>query len=197
MKNMLLYQSSEYDCGPTTLTNALRFLYHRDEIPPALLKGIWAHGNDTFNECGETGKHGTSKDAMRYLSSWFNAYAKGWSFPLKTRYLEGREADVTEDSPIVACLREGGAALLRCYTGGYGHFVLLTKLLPEGIGLFDPYEDTVHYRLCRDGICPVYGCPREMNRIVTMERLNRFTNDDYASGETEKREQLLFWRTEP
>ena len=27
MKNLLIYQSTEYDCGPTTLTNAIRYLF--------------------------------------------------------------------------------------------------------------------------------------------------------------------------
>ena len=50
MKNRLIHQSSEFDCGPTTLINALRFLYEREEIPPMLLKGIWIYGNDAFND---------------------------------------------------------------------------------------------------------------------------------------------------
>ena len=30
MKNLLIYQSTEYDCGPTTLTNAIRYrVQHR------------------------------------------------------------------------------------------------------------------------------------------------------------------------
>ncbi len=32
MKNLLIYQSTEYDCGPTTLTNAIRYLFDREEI---------------------------------------------------------------------------------------------------------------------------------------------------------------------
>ena len=34
MKNLLIYQSTEYDCGPTTLTNAIRYLFDREEIYP-------------------------------------------------------------------------------------------------------------------------------------------------------------------
>ena len=47
MKNVLNYQSTEYDCGPTTILNAIRFLFNRQEIPPALVKGIWLYCNDT------------------------------------------------------------------------------------------------------------------------------------------------------
>ena len=48
MKNVLNYQSSEYDCGPTSVVNALRFLYAREELPPCLVKGVWTLCNDTF-----------------------------------------------------------------------------------------------------------------------------------------------------
>ena len=40
MKNVLNYQSTEYDCGPVTLTNALRFLFEREEIQPEVVKAI-------------------------------------------------------------------------------------------------------------------------------------------------------------
>ena len=30
MKNYLNYQSSEYDCGPFSLINSLRYLYERE-----------------------------------------------------------------------------------------------------------------------------------------------------------------------
>ena len=34
MKNLLNYQSSEYDCGPVSLTNAIRYLFDREVIYP-------------------------------------------------------------------------------------------------------------------------------------------------------------------
>lgn len=33
MKNPLHYQFSEYDCGPTSMQNAISFLFEREEIP--------------------------------------------------------------------------------------------------------------------------------------------------------------------
>ena len=53
MKNFLLTQSTEYDCGPVTLVNAMRFLFDREEIPPALIRAIWLYANDTYNEQGQ------------------------------------------------------------------------------------------------------------------------------------------------
>ena len=47
MKNPLHYQLSEYDCGPTSMMNAIAYLFEREEIPPeasskyhALLSGL-------------------------------------------------------------------------------------------------------------------------------------------------------------
>ena len=37
MKNPLHYQFSEYDCGPTSMQNAISFLFEREEIPPEVL----------------------------------------------------------------------------------------------------------------------------------------------------------------
>jgi len=32
MKNPLSYQSTEYDCGPTSMLNAINYLFHRKDI---------------------------------------------------------------------------------------------------------------------------------------------------------------------
>lgn len=64
MKTPLSYQSTEYDCGPTTLINAIRFLFQREEIPPELIKTITLYCLDGYNETGEAGKSGTTAMAM-------------------------------------------------------------------------------------------------------------------------------------
>ena len=40
MKNLLNYQSTEFDCGPVSLLNAFRYLFEREELPPDLAKFI-------------------------------------------------------------------------------------------------------------------------------------------------------------
>ena len=35
MKNVLNYQTSEYDCGPVSFLNGVRYLFDREEIFPA------------------------------------------------------------------------------------------------------------------------------------------------------------------
>ena len=40
MKIPLHYQVSNYDCGPTSLVNALNVLFEREDIPPELIRNI-------------------------------------------------------------------------------------------------------------------------------------------------------------
>lgn len=60
MKIPLKYQSSEYDCVPTTFLNALNFLFERKDIPPGVINAIMLYSLDTFNRKGEAGKGGTT-----------------------------------------------------------------------------------------------------------------------------------------
>ena len=193
MKNDLIYQSSEFDCGPTSVTNAMRFLFEREEIPPVVLKHIWTMGIDTFATGGETGKMGTSKASMRYMAAWFNCYADNCRFAVKSRFCELEEARIAPGTPTWECLARGGCAVMRCTTGGIGHYVLLTALLPnDEIGLFDPYDEEPEFD--DPGRRYVNDQPKRLNRVVRVEYLNLEDQSDYAMGPLDMRENLLFWR---
>lgn len=71
MKNPLRYQISEYDCGPTSLLNALSFLFQREEISPELIRNIMLYSLDCYGS-GVLGKSGTSRMAMTFLSNWLD-----------------------------------------------------------------------------------------------------------------------------
>lgn len=196
MKNFLLTQSTEYDCGPVTLVNAVRFLFEREEIPPALIRAIWLYANDTYNEQGQKGTRGTSKACIRFLGHWFTEYGKSCNFPIRAEFVEGDDADIVPGSRTVRCLETGGAALSRCWSEGCGHYVLLTGITPQGIALFDPYDEPeLVYDMERDGKATVCNQPCVMNRIVRMDILNSHGEEDYAMGETNIRENLLIWNT--
>lgn len=194
MKNKLICQTTNYDCGPTCLTNALRFLFERAEIPPILLKQIWAMGNDAYSDSGEPGKAGTSLEALRYLGHWFTDYGEKCGFPLRAKFLEGEAATVAEGGEILNCLRDGGCVMLRCVIhGGSGHYVLLTRILEGGmIGLFDPYDGDLDPG--DPGRRFIHDRPMDMNRAVRMEYLNLQDDSEYAMGPFHKRELLLLWR---
>lgn len=193
MKNLLNYQSSEYDCGPTSMTNAIRYLFDREEIAPGVLKHIWVMGNDTFCDEGQIGKHGTSKASMRYMAAWLNAFGKGCKFPIQAEFLELEDAVVLPGARTWQCLEEGGCAVMRCFSGGYGHYVLLTRILSDHeIGFFDPYEEEPEFE--GEGRRVIKGQPRVMNRAAYTEIINSADESDYAMGKPEIREILLLWK---
>lgn len=196
MKNLLNYQSSEFDCGPTSLTNAIRYLFEREEIAPCLLKHIWVMGNDTFCDEGQIGKHGTSKASMRYMADWMNSFGKGCKFPIAGKFLEQEEAAILPGNEAWKCLENGGCAVIRCVTGEIPHYVLLTRILSDTeIGLFDPYEEEPDFT--DDAACrQINNEPRIMNRAVQYERFNQVQPLDYAMGEPDTREVLLIWRSD-
>ena len=43
MNNPLHYQLPEYDCGPTSMLNAVSYLFRREEIPPEIIRSITLH----------------------------------------------------------------------------------------------------------------------------------------------------------
>ena len=68
MKNLLIYQTSEYDCGPVSLINGIRYLYDREEIYPDLVKFIMRYCMGSYNDAGEPCKQRTSPAAMNYMA---------------------------------------------------------------------------------------------------------------------------------
>ena len=195
MKNVLLTQTTEYDCGPTTLVNALRFLFEREDIPPALIRTIWLHTNDTYDERGQKGCRGTSKACVRYLCEFFNDYGEHCHFPIRAAFTDKEAAEIAPGSAAMRCLETGGVVMIRCWLENCPHYVLLTGVMEQGVALFDPYEDTQFYDWKQDGVLRVEDEPRRWNRIVTMDRLNAVDNQDYAMGEVCKRESLLIWNS--
>ena len=91
MKNPLHYQFSEYDCGPTSMQNAISFLFEREEIPPEVLRNIMLYCLDCYSSEGVPGKSGTSCAAMMFLSNWLNSMGNLGILPVKSRYLSGKE----------------------------------------------------------------------------------------------------------
>ena len=194
MKNALIYQTTECDCGPTSITNAMRFLFEREEIPPVLLKHIWTMGLDAYADGGEPGKAGTSKASMRYMAAWFECFAEKCGFPLKAAFLDMDFAAIQSGSLAWRCLERGGCAVVRVWHGKTGHYVLLTEKVSDTVvGLFDPFAEEVEP--CED-YWPVSGEPARKNREVRVEVLNRTDGTHYAMGAPERREVLLLWRTD-
>jgi hypothetical protein len=193
VKNILNYQTSEYDCGPTTLTNAIRYLFDREQIAPELLKAIHLYTLDAFNEKGETGKSGTSQMAMKFLSSWFNQYGRTKQFPIYSEFLEREQVYIGQNSRIIGCLQQKGVVVVRVLLEGEEHYILLNDVTEDGIGLFDPYYAEKIPKIPE--ISVVEGQPAKLNRRVKADLMNRKAGAYYALGPIEIREAMLIYNT--
>ncbi len=197
MKNLLNYQSSEYDCGPVALTNAIRYLFDRELIYPDLIKYIMLYCLDSYNEEGDVGKRGTSASAMLFLSNWLNQFGKLKSFPISCEFLSGEKVFLSPESPIITALRRGGAVVLRVFLD-VGHYVLLTGVENDSVYLFDPYyeeldDPNLDEEYFSEGISFITDQPKRANRLVSIKRLNRLTKNYYEMGPYELREAVILF----
>ena len=199
MKNPLNYQSSEYDCGPVSLINGIRYLFDRDEVFPEVIKFIMLYCMDTYNEAGEICKRGTSPAAMDYICNWLNHFSQVKEFPIHCEHIAAEEVVITPDSKIMNALEKGGVVVLRLFLE-VGHYVLLTGIDGDRILLFDPYyeeesDPDFDEEYQTDEIHFVYDLPKKANRSVSLSRINRTGTDYYEMGDFPCREALLMFHT--
>ena len=190
MNNPLRYQMTEYDCGPTSMLNAVSYLFPRDKIPPEIIRSIMLYCLDCFGEDGGSGKCGTSCMAMMFLSNWINGYGQTGHLPISSKYLSGGNVNLSQNGLLRDALGRGGAAVVRVDLEGW-HYVLLTRIQGEQVFLFDPYYlakpfDDPALRMIEDHPC-------EYNRIVPICCMERSERELYAFGPTENREAILLF----
>lgn len=192
MKNPLSYQTTEYDCGPTTMMNAIRYLFRREDIPPDVVKSIMMYTLDAYNTKGESGKNGTSSMAILFLTNWLNQFGQVKNFSIRCEYLKGEAAVINQNSSIADALRQGGAVVVRLMFGIW-HYALLTGIGDGYVELFDPY-----YRIKPFGekdIEMIPDQPLKANRRVTFQRLNDTGKGYYAMGQIDTREAVILFNT--
>lgn len=192
MNNPLRYQISEYDCGPTSLLNALSYLFPREDIPPEVIRNVMLYCLDCYSPEGVAGKRGTSTAAMMFLSNWLNGFGQMGLLPVSSRYLTGRSVYVGEHSEVNDCLRRGGAAVVRLFCEEE-HYVLFTGESDENIRLFDPYFEEEEPEQ-PDIQCVIEPCA--YNRIVPSHYFNQESEEIYSLGPLDKREAVLLFNEE-
>lgn len=190
MKNPLHYQMTEYDCGPTSLLNAVNFLFEREEIPPEILRNIMLYCLDCYGAEGTFGKRGTSCTAMMFLSSWLDRFGQTGKLSVSSRYLSGKSVVIDKDSAINDALHRNGVAVVRLYYD-VAHYVLLTGEQVGSILMFDPYYQQTAFS--QEDIIVTHKYPFSHNRIVPISYFNRETHELYALGEIEAREAVLLF----
>jgi hypothetical protein len=191
MKNPLSYQSTEYDCGPTTLLNAINFLFQREEIYPDVVKAITQYTLDCYNTKGEAYKRGTTQVAMGFLASWLNHFGKVKNWSIYCEQILGKNVTIKKNDYIYRCLKEGGVVVARVRLGCW-HYVLLTRIDESYVYLFDPYYRK--RKFVQEGIHIINDEPTRYNRKVKWEYLNAEGSGDYAFGALSSRDCILMFR---
>lgn len=190
MKIPLRYQMSEFDCGPTSLLNAISYLFEEEEICPDIIRSIMLYCLDGFGPDGLSGKTGTSATAMMFLSNWLTNYGKTGRLPVSSQYFSGKDVHFNEGSAILEGLRAGGVAVQRLYLE-VGHYVLLTGLDGDKVLAFDPYYEESPFDDPEVQI--VTDHPTAYNRIIPMRVLESEGQADYNLGAVELREAVLLF----
>ena len=192
MKTPLRYQATEYDCGPTSMTNAIVYMFDREEIPPDLIRHIGQGTLDSFDENGHAGRYGTSGAAIRYFGSWLNELRYAGLLPIESSYAEKDEVFFGHGSRLTEALNNSSAVVLHVYLNGYGHYILITGKEGRCCKVFDPY-----YTLrdpARAEIIRISSRPFSHNLLVPEEILNSTSTDDYSMGAVSTREALIISR---
>ena len=192
MKTPLHYQISEYDCGPTSMLNAMSFLFSREELPPEILRNTMLYCLDCYGKEGHPGKSGTSCMAMMFLSNWLDGLGKAGLLPVSSRYLRGEEIFIGEGSRLNDTLCRKGVAVVRLWFE-VEHYVLMTGVEDEEILLFDPYYQEEAFEGAESPVRIDLTHPLWYNRRVPFSFFNRETQELYALGEKDTREAVLLF----
>lgn len=193
MKNPLHYQLSEYDCGPTSMLNAISFLFEREEIPPEVIRNIMLYSLDCYNSEGIQGKSGTSCAAMTFLTNWLNSLNKIGRLPVSAQHLTAEQVYLGDGSRLNHALACGGAVIVRLYFDE-PHYILLTGQDGENILAFDPYYVEKPFDFAPD-IQLRSDHLKQYNRIVPSHYFNCEGTTIYALGPTTEREAVILYNT--
>ena len=190
MKIPLRFQITEFDCGTVSLQNAFNYLFNREEIPAELVKAIHKYTLDCYDEKGNIGQGGTSREAINKLTHWITRYANSHDFDVVALRLE--KDSITENA-MRDCINKGGCIFLRCYQESE-HYVIITKMTKDKAYIFDPYYLDKDYYDSDNDVKIVINKPFSHNRVVSLKRIFSATKQDFAMGPIEGRECVLINR---
>lgn len=190
MKVPLRFQITEFDCGTVALTNAISYLFERKEIPAELIKEISSYTLDCYDEKGNLGGFGTSREAVEFLCKWITNFSKARDFDIKCTYHEKEE--VTIDL-IRKCIENKGVVYLRTYQD-CEHYVIITDIDDDSVYIFDSYYLEEDYYDDEKMVEIIFDQPFNYNRIVNLKRLDTQTTKDFALGPINRRECVCIYR---
>ena len=193
LKNPLHYQISEYDCAPTSLLNAINFLFEREQITPDIIRNIMLYTLDCYDANALQGRKGTSRMATMFISHWLQGYGEAGALNVTSHYIRGSAVKIGQDSRINDALIRKGAVVIRLHYDGE-HYVLLTGVQDDKIFMFDPYYKEDDF--VENDIVITLNEPKKYNRIVPFKYFNRENEQTYSLGKIEAREAVLIFNTQ-
>jgi len=188
----LRYQASEADCFPTSVLNALAWLFEEEELPGAVIRRIYAYTLDGI-ERGAGGAY-TSRHASLALAEWLGQF-KTRSFAVATEVLEGRQVRLGPASRLLRWLRRGGVAVLDvCDTPAATHSLLALSGRGDCIEFWDSYLRRAGYDYGR-GAIRLETDGRRANLRILRSRLESRRDRPYCLGPDARRSAVLIRRT--
>ena len=187
MKVPLRFQITEFDCGTVALLNSFSYLFERENIPAELIKAISTYTLDCYDENGNLGSGGTSREAIALLTKWITNYASKKNFGVSCIHLTKDEVSLDN---ITNCINAGGVVFIRLWQTTE-HYVIITKIENDNAYIFDSYYLDETYYEKEDDVKIVLDKPFTHNRIVSLKRLFSESNQDFALGLIHTRECVL------
>jgi hypothetical protein len=188
----LRYQATVADCYPTSVLNALIWLFEREELPGAALQRVYASCLDGI-EHGRGGAY-TSEHASLALVSWLDEF-KTPSFGVTTEVLTGVDLHLRRSSALLRWLRRGGVAVLdMCITGATTHSVLALSADADYLNCWDPYIRGARYDYGR-GALPLESAGRSPNLKLARAWVDSTRIRRYSFGPPRQRMGVLIRRT--
>lgn len=183
----LKYQSTKYDCVPTTFLNAINYLFKIDEIQPEVIQRILQYSLDTINRNGEHGKGGTTGLSCEFILEWLRRY---YEDQLECEYITGNEVHLGQNNKIVRSVNDGGVALCSVIntTGTMNHYMLCTKADNNFLYFFDPWFRQKQYT---DSDLELITDEWNYNLKISRQRLDLDKDKKYSFGPNELREVCL------
>lgn len=198
MKVPFRQQASNYDCVPTTFINALNYLFPRSDIPPFIVHRV-------YKECLDAkSSRGTTSRAIRELGYLLNTYIdkRFKNFAIESQYICGAQVHLEQNSKIIQCINENGAALLNVHSSRNSwHYILGLGIEDGWIHCYDPAPRTKRFIKNEAIQFDISSGQQEPNLHIRCEWLDKKIkktkhpdNHKYILGSKDDRECILLKR---
>jgi hypothetical protein len=142
MKMPFRQQVSEYDCVPTTLINALCYLFDSREIPPFVVHRVYKDCLDIESFRGTSGR--AVQDLGFLLTNYKDKSFK--KFAVEAKFLSGDKVHLRRNSKIIRCINSNGVAMMCVHLSrNVWHYILGLRSEGGWLYCYDPAPHTKRY----------------------------------------------------